>query len=87
MTPCLIYIYHIYSKCREAYSSRKGCRTLTSGGRQRFAGVRYAWVVFGAALLVASILSTAGAIGTMMLAVMTRVARGHTDRALEEPTA
>jgi uncharacterized protein involved in response to NO len=55
----------------------------------------YAWVVLGSALLGASILSsavpeavaihafTAGAIGTMVLAVMTRVARGHTGRALE----
>ncbi len=55
----------------------------------------YAWVAFGAALLGASLLSdaipqaaalhalTAGAIGTMVLAVMTRVARGHTGRALE----
>ena len=55
----------------------------------------YAWVVLGSALLGASMLSsavpeaaaihafTAGAIGTMVLAVMTRVARGHTGRALE----
>ena len=55
----------------------------------------YAWVVIGTALLGASMLSsavpeaaaihafTAGAIGTMVLAVMTRVARGHTGRALE----
>ena len=55
----------------------------------------YAWVVFGAALLGASLLSdivpqsaaihafTAGAIGTMVLAVMTRVARGHTGRPLK----
>jgi uncharacterized protein involved in response to NO len=55
----------------------------------------YAWVVFGAALLGISLLTTAvpeaaaihaftaGAIGTMVLAVMTRVARGHTGRPLE----
>jgi len=55
----------------------------------------YAWVVFGAALLGASLLTdivpqsaaihafTAGAIGTMVLAVMTRVARGHTGRPLK----
>ncbi len=55
----------------------------------------YAWLVLGAALLGASLLSsavpqaaalhafTAGTIGTMVLAVMTRVARGHTGRALE----
>ena len=55
----------------------------------------YAWVVVGAALLGSSMLSaavpqaaaihafTAGAIGTVVLAVMTRVARGHTGRALE----
>jgi uncharacterized protein involved in response to NO len=57
--------------------------------------VGYGWVVLGAALLGASMLSdivpepaaihafTAGAIGTMVLAVMTRVSRGHTGRALE----
>jgi len=57
--------------------------------------VGYTWIVLGAALLGASMLSssvpeaaaihafTAGAIGTMVLAVMTRVARGHTGRALE----
>jgi uncharacterized protein involved in response to NO len=57
--------------------------------------VGYAWVILGAALLGASLLTsivpeaaaihafTAGAIGTMVLAVMTRVARGHTGRALE----
>jgi uncharacterized protein involved in response to NO len=55
----------------------------------------YAWIVFGAALLGISLLTaavpesaaihafTAGAIGTMVLAVMTRVARGHTGRPLE----
>ena len=55
----------------------------------------YAWVILGAALLGASLLTnivpeaaaihafTAGAVGTMVLAVMTRVARGHTGRALE----
>ena len=55
----------------------------------------YAWVVIGAALLGATLLGnivpqaaaihalTAGAIGTMVLAVMTRVARGHTGRPLE----
>lgn len=55
----------------------------------------YAWLVLGAALLGASMLVTAippsaaihaftaGAIGTMVLAVMTRVARGHTGRRLE----
>jgi uncharacterized protein involved in response to NO len=54
----------------------------------------YAWVVVGTALLGASILTsavpppaaihalTAGAIGTMVLAVMTRVSLGHTGRAL-----
>lgn len=55
----------------------------------------YAWVACGAGLLGASLLSdaipeaaavhalTAGAIGTMVLGVMTRVARGHTGRPLE----
>ena len=55
----------------------------------------YTWVVLGTALLGASMLSsavpeaaaihafTAGGVGTMVLAVMTRVARGHTGRALE----
>jgi len=55
----------------------------------------YAWIVLGAALLGASMLSatvpqaaaihafTAGAIGTTVLAIMTRVARGHTGRALK----
>lgn len=55
----------------------------------------YAWVVIGAALLGATLLAdavpeaaaihafTAGAIGTMVLAVMTRVARGHTGRPLK----
>jgi uncharacterized protein involved in response to NO len=54
----------------------------------------YAWIVMGAALLGAGLLSnlvpeaaaihafTAGAIGTMVLAVMTRVSRGHTGRPL-----
>lgn len=57
--------------------------------------VGYLWVVLGAALLGASVLTdtipeasaihafTAGAIGTMVLAVMTRVSRGHTGRPLE----
>jgi uncharacterized protein involved in response to NO len=56
--------------------------------------VGYAWIVVGAALLGASILTsavpppaaihalTAGAIGTMVLAVMTRVSLGHTGRPL-----
>lgn len=55
----------------------------------------YAWVIGGAALLGATMLTsaipeaaaihafTAGAIGTMILAVMTRVALGHTGRPLE----
>ena len=55
----------------------------------------YAWIVVGTALLGATLLTdaipeaaaihafTAGAIGTMVLGVMTRVARGHTGRALE----
>jgi uncharacterized protein involved in response to NO len=55
----------------------------------------YAWIVLGAVLLGVSRLTaaipesaaihafTAGAIGTMVLAVMTRVSRGHTGRALE----
>jgi len=55
----------------------------------------YLWVIVGAALLGATMLSnavpeagaihalTAGAIGTMVIAVMTRVARGHTGRPLE----
>jgi uncharacterized protein involved in response to NO len=59
----------------------------------------YAWVAFGAALLGASLLSnrvleaaaihafTAGAIGTMVLAVMTRVSRGHTGRPLQSDRA
>jgi uncharacterized protein involved in response to NO len=58
----------------------------------------YAWVVVGTALLGGSILYesvpesaaihafTAGAIGTMILAVMTRVTRGHTGRPLEADT-
>lgn len=56
--------------------------------------VGYAWLVLGVALLGLAVLSadvplsaaihalTAGAIGTMILAVMTRVTRGHTGRAL-----
>ena len=56
--------------------------------------VGYAWLALGAALLGLSMLDvhlpqsaaihalTAGAIGTMILAVMTRVARGHTGRDL-----
>lgn len=56
--------------------------------------VGYAWLVVGAALLGAAILDpslpasaaihalTAGAIGTMTLAVMTRATRGHTGREL-----
>jgi uncharacterized protein involved in response to NO len=56
--------------------------------------VGYGWVVIGSALLGAASLSnivpesaaihafTAGAIGTMVLAVMTRVSRGHTGRPL-----
>lgn len=55
----------------------------------------YFWIALGAALLGASMLTdtvpiaaaihafTAGAIGTMILAVMTRVARGHTGRPLK----
>ncbi len=57
--------------------------------------VGYAWLVIGAGLLGGSLLIvaipepaaihalTAGTIGTMVLAVMTRVARGHTGRPLE----
>jgi len=57
--------------------------------------VGYAWVAIGAGLLGGSRLTatipvpaaihalTAGAIGTMVLAVMTRVVRGHTGRPLE----
>jgi uncharacterized protein involved in response to NO len=56
--------------------------------------IGYAWMVFGAALLGLSMLNkdvplsaavhalTAGAIGTMTLAVMTRATRGHTGREL-----
>lgn len=56
--------------------------------------IGYGWVVLGAALLGLAMLSgdvaqsagihalTAGAIGTMTLAVMTRATRGHTGRAL-----
>jgi uncharacterized protein involved in response to NO len=56
--------------------------------------IGYAWLVLGAGLLGVSALNgavplpaalhalTAGAIGTMIVAVMTRVARGHTGRAL-----
>ncbi len=59
----------------------------------------YAWVVLGSALLGGSMLAsvipeaaaihalTAGAIGTMVLAVMTRVARGHTGRPLQADRA
>ncbi len=59
--------------------------------------VGYAWVVIGLAGLAGSDLSglwprsvavhamTAGAFGTMILAVMTRVALGHTGRPLEAP--
>jgi uncharacterized protein involved in response to NO len=61
--------------------------------------VGYAWVALGAALLGASLLSnlmpeaaaihafTAGAIGTMVLAVMTRISRGHTGRPLHSDRA
>jgi uncharacterized protein involved in response to NO len=63
--------------------------------------VGYAWVVVGTALLGLSVLDagvpasaaihalTAGAIGTMILAVMPRVTLGHTGRALtaDRPTA
>jgi uncharacterized protein involved in response to NO len=61
--------------------------------------VGYAWVISGAALLGATMLTsaipqaaaihafTAGAIGTMILAVMTRVALGHTGRPLEADRA
>jgi uncharacterized protein involved in response to NO len=57
--------------------------------------VGYAWLAIGAGLLGGSLLTavipepaaihalTAGAISTMVLAVMTRVARGHTGRPLE----
>jgi uncharacterized protein involved in response to NO len=57
--------------------------------------IGYFWLAAGAALLGAAMLSyavpqaaaihalTAGAIGTMILAVMTRVTRGHTGRPLE----
>jgi uncharacterized protein involved in response to NO len=72
-------------------------RAMTSLGEPLLAILHlgYAWVVFGAALLGMSLLTaavpeaaaihafTAGAIGTMVLAVMTRVARGHTGRPLE----
>ncbi|HVJ51300.1 MAG TPA: NnrS family protein [Aliidongia sp.] len=56
--------------------------------------IGYAWLVLGAALLGLSMLGvgvpqsaavhalTAGAIGTMVLAIMTRATRGHTGRAL-----
>jgi uncharacterized protein involved in response to NO len=56
--------------------------------------VGYAWLAFGSALLGLSMLGwwvpqraaihalTAGTIGTMVLAVMTRATRGHTGRAL-----
>jgi uncharacterized protein involved in response to NO len=61
--------------------------------------VGYAWLVFGVALLGASMLwaavpqsaaihaLTAGAIGTMIPAVMTRATRGHTGRALSADAA
>lgn len=57
--------------------------------------VGYAWVVIGAGLLGGSLLTAAipasaaihalmaGAVGTMVVAVMTRVARGHSGRPLE----
>jgi uncharacterized protein involved in response to NO len=59
----------------------------------------YAWAAIGAALLGASLLATgvpeaaaihaftAGAIGAMILGVMTRVSRGHTGRPLEADRA
>ena len=59
----------------------------------------YAWVVLGAALLGLAMLDadvpqsaaihalTAGAIGTMTLAVMTRATRGHTGRVLSADRA
>jgi uncharacterized protein involved in response to NO len=59
----------------------------------------YLWLIIGAALLGAAVLTdvipeaaaihafTAGAIGTMILAVMTRVSRGHTGRRLEADRA
>ncbi|MGH7023341.1 MAG: NnrS family protein [Caulobacteraceae bacterium] len=55
----------------------------------------YGWIILGAGLLGASMITptiplaaavhafTAGAMGTMILAVMTRVSRGHTGRPLE----
>jgi uncharacterized protein involved in response to NO len=61
--------------------------------------IGYAWVVLGAALLALAMLDadlpqsaaihalTAGAIGTMTLAVMTRATRGHTGRVLSADTA
>jgi uncharacterized protein involved in response to NO len=61
--------------------------------------VGYLWVALGAGLLGLSMLApavpeaaaihalTAGAIGTMILAVMTRVSRGHTGRPLEADRA
>ena len=61
--------------------------------------VGYAWLVLGAALLGLAMLDadlpqsaaihalTVGAIGTMMLAVMTRVTRGHTGRELSADRA
>jgi uncharacterized protein involved in response to NO len=61
--------------------------------------VGYAWLALGAALLGLAVLGlyvpqsagihalTAGAIGTMVLAVMTRVVRGHTGRALSADRA
>jgi uncharacterized protein involved in response to NO len=61
--------------------------------------IGYLWLVLGVALLGAAMLDadlppsaaihalTAGAIGTMILAVMTRVARGHTGRDLSADRA
>lgn len=61
--------------------------------------VGYAWMILGAALLGASLLTdivpqtaaihafTAGAMGTMVLAIMTRVSRGHTGRPLRADRA
>ena len=61
--------------------------------------IGYAWLVLGAALLGLAMLDadlpqsaaihalTAGAIGTMTLAVMTRVTRGHTGRDLSADRA
>ena len=61
--------------------------------------IGYGWLCLGAGLLGASMLTpsvpqsagvhamTVGAIGTMILAVMTRATRGHTDHALTEDGA